>query len=68
MDAQYTNQNNERAFEFIEYVISYLQKQTFSVYILDRYNLTMDAQTSDGFHFLSNVILHKVYFILHLAT
>lgn len=68
MDAQYTNQNHERAFEFIEHVISYLQKQTFSVNILDRYNLTMDAQTSDGFHFLSNVNLHKVYFILHLAT
>jgi hypothetical protein len=30
-------------------------------------NLTKDAQTSDGFHFLSDVNIMKAFLLLHVA-
>lgn len=68
LDAQYPHQSRDSASAFNAHVISYLHEQPFPIYILDQYNLTMDAQTSDGFHYLSDVNLLKVYFIVHLAS
>jgi hypothetical protein len=31
------------------------------------WNLTKDAQTSDGFHFLSDVNIMKAFLLLHVA-
>lgn len=68
LDDKYPHQSREKANDFNDYVISYLQQQPFSVTLLDQHKLTMDAQTSDGQHYLSDVNLLKVYFILHLAS
>ena len=68
LDDKYPHQSREKATVFNDYVISYLQQQQFPVTLLNQHNLTMDAQTSDGFHYLTDVNLLKVYFILHLAT
>jgi hypothetical protein len=68
LDDKYPHQSREKASDFNDYVISYLQQQPFPVTLLDQHNLTMDAQTSDGVHYLSDVNLLKVYLILHLAT
>lgn len=68
LDDKYPHQSRESSYSFNEHIIAYLQQKPFPVYILDQHNLTMDAQTSDGFHYLSDVNLLKVYFIIHLST
>ena len=68
LDDKYPHQSRESAYSFNEHIIAYLQEKPFPIYILDQHNLTMDAQTSDGFHYLSDVNLLKVYFIIHLST
>ena len=45
----------------------YLQSLEANVTVVDWINLTADAQTSNGFHFLTDVNLFKGYYLLALA-
>ena len=68
LDDKYPHQSREGASDFKEHIISYLQEKPFPVYIIDQHNLTMDAQTSEGFHYLRDVNLLNVYLIVHVST
>ena len=45
-----------------------VQKGYGHVPIFDVFNLTLDAQTSDGYHFMSDVNLLKAYVVLTAAN
>jgi hypothetical protein len=68
LDAKYPTQSREStAAANLEIKQLLVERGYGHVPILDMMNLTTDAQTSDGYHFLSDVNLHKAYSVLAAA-
>lgn len=66
LDAAFPYQSRERAQEFNDIVDAYVAS-THGMIPLNFWNMTRDAAVSDGFHYLSEVNLHKANIILHAA-
>jgi hypothetical protein len=65
LDVKYPQQSRENTtLENQEIEQLLVQRGYGHIPILHMMNLTMDAQTSDGYHFLSDVNLHKAYSVL----
>jgi hypothetical protein len=68
LDAKYPVQSRESTAAANQEIKQLLVERGYGhVPILDMMKLTTDAQTSDGYHFLSDVNLHKAYSVLAAA-
>jgi hypothetical protein len=67
LDNAYPHQSRENATEFNGYLQQFNQEHQLQFHTLDWWNLTKDAQTSDGFHFLSDVNVIMAQYIFNLA-
>jgi hypothetical protein len=68
LDAKYPAQRRESTAAANQEMEQLLVERGYGhVPILDMMNLTTDAQTSDGYHFLSDVNLYKAYSVLAAA-
>jgi hypothetical protein len=65
LDARYPHQSRENAIKFNDEMRSSILELIPNITIIDWWNLTMDSQTSDGFHYLTDVNLLKS---IHLLT
>lgn len=71
LDDKYPLQTRENALKFNENMARHFEQNLYSgikVHVIDWWNFTKDAQTSDGFHYLSDINIFKAYHVLHLAT
>ena len=69
LDRRYPLQSRERALAFNRYMetrLKGLEHLNHTPTIVDWWNLTRDAQTSDGFHYLTDVNLIKVNHLAHV--
>jgi hypothetical protein len=66
VDRKYLRQSRENATLFNMQMNHMIQKVIPNVTIIDWLNLTIDAQTSDGVHFLTDVNLQKANHFLHV--
>jgi hypothetical protein len=66
MDQKYPHQSRENATAFNQKMNAKVQKYIPNITIVDWWNLTSDAQTSDGFHFLTDVNIQKANHFLHV--
>jgi hypothetical protein len=66
LDKRYPHQSRENATLFNEEMNAQVQEAIPNVTIIEWWNLTLDAQTSDGFHFLTDVNLLKANHFLHV--
>ena len=64
LDALYPRQSRENASTFNEELRAYAHAE--GAHFVDYLNLTRDAPTSDGYHYLSDVNLAKADVLLHL--
>lgn len=67
LDTKYPTQVRENTFKFnteMEHILK--SRYDFPITIIDWWRLTMEAQTSDGFHFLTDVNLAKVNQFIHV--
>ena len=64
LDEKYPQQSRERVLAFNKNISDYLQP--LGTAILDTWNLTANAATSDGFHYLSDVNLQRANALLNL--
>jgi hypothetical protein len=67
LDPKYPHQSREAAEVFNHGMSEYLSSLTMNVTELHFWNLTKDAQTSDGMHFLSDVNIMKAFLLLQVA-
>ena len=67
LDGKFPHQSRERATKFNSKMEEYLQGLDANVTVVEWIKLTANAQTSDGFHFLTDVNLFKGYYLLALA-
>ena len=68
LDTKFPDQSRENTYIANDEMKQLLVERGYGhVPILDMMNLTMDAQTSDGYHFLSDVNLLKAYSVLAAA-
>jgi hypothetical protein len=68
LDNKYPHQSRENALEFNKKMNRKVQEAIPGVTIIDWWNLTADAQTSDGLHFLTDVNLQKANHFLHVIN
>lgn len=67
LDAQYPHQSRERALVFNKHIEDhFMARRGFTVTTLDVWNMTEDAASSDGQHFLSDVNLQKAMYVVNL--
>ena len=66
LDVKYPMQSRELAAVFNDETREYLQRANVSVLSLDFWNLTLDAETSDGFHGLTDVNMMKALALLNV--
>jgi hypothetical protein len=67
MDNLYPRQSRECTRVFNEEMASWFHTNGVNVTVLNFWNLTADAQTSDGFHNLLDVNLMKAFYVLRVA-
>ena len=63
LDAVYSNQAREATQKFNKVVFDYVTSK-YQLPYLDVWELTKDAQTSDGFHYLTDVNLVKAQYVV----
>lgn len=69
LDTQYPFQTRENTTTLNQDMVRLLAEQGYGhIPIFDVFNLTLDAQTSDGYHFMSDVNLLKAYVVLTAAN
>jgi hypothetical protein len=66
MDQRYPHQSRENATQFNEVVDEYVSSELGMIPV-NFMNLTRDAPTSDGIHYLSDVNMYKANVLLHIA-
>ena len=67
LDGPYPVQTREKVAAFNEEIETYLRTKRPDVLVLNFWNMTRDAPTSDGFHYLTDVNVAKVYTLLRLV-
>jgi hypothetical protein len=67
VDQKYPTQSRENALLFNQQMNQKIQEAIPNITIIDWWNLTLDAQTSDGVHFLTDVNLQKANHFLHVV-
>jgi hypothetical protein len=70
LDGPFPHQSRENAIVFNENIARHFKETSYSginIHVIDWWNFTRDAQTSDGFHYLSDINVFKAYHVLNLA-
>jgi hypothetical protein len=68
LDSRYPHQSRENALLFNEQMSLAIQETIPKITIIDWWNLTLDSQTSDGFHYLTDVNLLKGMHFLNIIN
>jgi hypothetical protein len=66
VDQKYPAQSRENALQFNQQMNQKIKEAIPNITIIDWWNLTLDAQTSDGVHFLTDINLQKANHFLHV--